>query len=107
MFFNVPLVEGFLVETVEPGSPAELAGLRGGTVPVIIGAETFILGGDIITKVNGNAIKDIQTVMRLVGQLKVGDTMKVEYFRDGETLTAEAVLPERPILPSDIARNSD
>jgi putative serine protease PepD len=106
-FFNVPLVEGFLVETVEPGSPAEAAGIRGGAVPVIVGAETFILGGDIITKVNGSAIRDIQTVMWLVSRLKVGDTMTVEYVRDGETFTAEAVLPERPILPSDIARNKD
>jgi serine protease Do len=107
MFFNVPMVQGFLVETVEPGSPAEKAGLRGGTVPVVIGAETFILGGDIITKVNDTAITDMRTVIEIAGKLKVGDMLKIEYVRNGETFVVEVVLPERPILPSDIARNSD
>jgi S1-C subfamily serine protease len=27
---NVPLTEGFLIETIDPGSPAEKAGLREG-----------------------------------------------------------------------------
>ncbi len=107
MFFNVPLVQGFLVETVEPGSPAEKIGLRGGTVPVVIGAETFILGGDIITRVNGTAITDMRTVIELAGKLKVGDTLKIQYVRDGETYSVEAVLPERPILPGDLSRSSD
>jgi putative serine protease PepD len=107
MFFNVPMVQGFLVETVEPGSPAEKAGLRGGTVPVVIGAETFILGGDIITKVNDTAITDMRTVIEIAGKLKVGDMLKIEYVRNGETFVVDVVLPERPILPSDIARNSD
>jgi putative serine protease PepD len=107
MFFNVPMVQGFLVETVEPGSPAEKAGLRGGTVPVVIGAETFILGGDIITKVNDTAITDMRTVIEIAGKLKVGDMLKIEYVRNGETFVVDVVLPERPILPSDIARYSD
>lgn len=107
MFFNVPLVQGFLVETVEPGSPAEKAGLRGGKVPVVIGAETFILGGDIITRVNGTAITDMRTVIELAGKLKVGDKLKIEFVRDGETYIVETVLPERPILPGDLTRNTD
>ena len=40
---------GFLVETVEPGSAAEKAGIRGGTLPVMWGMQEIVLGGDIIT----------------------------------------------------------
>ena len=31
---NMPLTDGFLVEMLEPGSPAQKAGLQGGTLPV-------------------------------------------------------------------------
>jgi hypothetical protein len=42
------------------------------------------------------------TVIRVVRSLKVGDTVKLEYFREGETRSAEVVLPERPVLPGDL-----
>jgi S1-C subfamily serine protease len=99
---NFPLVDGFLVETIEPGSPAEKIGLRGGTLPLRIGPEEYLLGGDIITKVNGESLSDMGTVIRVVRSLKVGDTVKLEYFREGETRSAEVVLPERPVLPGDL-----
>ncbi len=102
MFFNVPLTPGYLVETIEPGSAAERAGLKGGTVPVRIGAQEFILGGDIITRVNETPIVDIETVLNIVNELKVGQNVKVEYFRDGRTKTVEILLPERPVLPGDL-----
>ncbi len=103
MLLRVPLVQGFLVETVEPGSAAEEIGLRGGSFPVRLGAEEYLLGGDIITRVNGEPLIDLQTAIRIVRSLKVGDKVSIEYFRDGRTLSAEVILPERPILPSDLS----
>jgi putative serine protease PepD len=44
---------GFLVETIEPGSAADRAGLKGGVWPVMWGPTEILLGGDIITEVNG------------------------------------------------------
>ena len=43
-FFSFPLHPGFLVETIEPGSPAEKAGLKAGTLSVNIGPQEFLLG---------------------------------------------------------------
>jgi S1-C subfamily serine protease len=99
---NIPLVEGFLVETIEPGSPAEQIGLRGGTFALRIGQEEFLLGGDIITRVNGETLRDEETLVRIVRSLKVGDRIALEYVRDGERQTVAVVLPERPILPGDL-----
>lgn len=95
---------GFLVETVEPGSPAERIGLKGGTFPVAYGFEKILLGGDVITQVNGTPLSDMDTVVRIVRSLKVGDTVALEYWRGPQKLTAEVKLPERPILPGDLRR---
>ena len=93
---------GFMVETVEPGSPAAKINLRGGTLPIKIGMEEYLLGGDVITKVNGEPLTDLSTVARIAQSLKVGDKVKLEYWREGQVHTAEVVLPERPILPGDV-----
>jgi len=108
MVLHMPPVQGFLVETVEPGSPAEKIGLKGGDLPVKIGMETFLIGGNIILKVDGTALTDMKTVLSIVNGFKVGQTVKIEYL-DPEKghQTAEVVLPERPILPGDIRFGRD
>jgi S1-C subfamily serine protease len=109
-WLNVPPMQGFLVETVEPGSPAEKIGLRGGVLPLTIGAETLLVGGDIITKVDGTDITDIATVRRVINGLQVGQKVHIDYFRtDQGPLSADVVLPERPELPTDFefGRDSD
>jgi putative serine protease PepD len=98
----LPSETGFMIETIEPGSAADTAGLRGGSLPLRVGMRTYVVGGDIITKVNGEALTDLSTVARIVRSLKPGDKVSVEYFRDGELQTIEVVLPERPMLPEDI-----
>ncbi|MCB1739832.1 MAG: trypsin-like peptidase domain-containing protein [Gammaproteobacteria bacterium] len=99
--FRVPLVRGLLVETVEPGSPADKLGLRGGTIPIrIVGAE-FVLGGDIITQVNGRRLLDSKALVDVLDSLRVGQEIEFEYYREGQKHSAKVVLPERPALPGD------
>ena len=99
---RVPLVNGFLVETIEPGSPAERAGLQEGDLPITIGDEQFLLGGDIITTANGQPVDQPEKFAKFVRSLKVGDTVRLTLYRDGETRQVELRLPERPILPGDL-----
>lgn len=93
---------GFLVETVEPGSAADEAGIRGGTLPVSWGMQQMILGGDIIIQVNGHPILSLEDAREVVRQLKIGQTVKVKLLRDGEEMEVSAVINERPILDRDL-----
>lgn len=93
---NLPLVDGFLVETVEPGSPAGLAGLRGGRLPVSIAGKELYLGGDIITEANGISLANPRNFLAFVRSLKVGDEVRLKIFRDGTTREVVLQLSERP-----------
>ena len=99
---RLPLVDGLLVEVVEPGSPAEAAGIRGGSIELTIGSTSLLLGGDIVTTVNGAAVTDTEKLEPVMRALKVGSTIKLALYRDGETRVVEYVLPERPLLPGDL-----
>ena len=100
--FNLPLVDGFLVETIEPGSPAEEAGLCGGELPIKIAGEEFLLGGDIITAGNGQPLNDPEKFEKFIRSMKVGDKVGLAIYRDGKKYEVEFTLPERPILPGDL-----
>jgi S1-C subfamily serine protease len=102
--FSFGIPPGYAIETIEPGSPAEELGLRGGSFPIVLGNNEFLIGGDVIAAVNDEPLTDMETVYRIATSLKVGDTIKLSYYRDGILHEAEVVLPERPVLPGDVKR---
>ncbi len=99
---NLPLVDGFLIETVDTGSPAEQAGIHGGDLPLTIGGTEFLLGGDIITQINGQPVDDVENLLKFIGSLKVGDKVGLSLFHGNETRRVELTLVERPLLPGDL-----
>ena len=99
---NLPLVNGFLVETIDPGSPAQQAGIHEGELPITIAGEEFLLGGDIITHINGQSLEDPKKFVKLVRSLKVGDKVHLTLYREQKTRKVEFILLERPVLPGDL-----
>ena len=99
---GLPFAQGLLIETIEPGSPAEEIGLKSGSFPVRLGTEEYILGGDIIIRVNGTMLTDVRTAVGIVRGLEVGQTLELDVLRDGQMLHRQLTLPERPVLEGDI-----
>lgn len=81
-------VEGVLVLKVTPGSPAERAGLR----PTRVGGRGEIIPGDVITAVEGKAVKNVQDLLARLDERRIGDRVTLGLWRDGGMIRVEAVL---------------
>jgi serine protease Do len=100
--FKVTIADGFLVETLDPGSPAEKAGIKGGMFPIILAGEEFLFGGDIIISGNGLSFDKLENFEAFVQNMKIGNKVKLSIFRDGALVDVEFIVPERPVLPEDL-----
>ena len=100
---RLPITPGYLVEVVHEGSPADRAGVRGGNLSVVVQGEEYLLGGDIVTAINGTAIRNHQDYLARVKALRVGQRAKVTVVRDGQPRELTLTVTERPRLPADLA----
>ena len=73
--------EGALVADPQPNGPAAKAG---------------IMAGDVITAVNGNAVKDARDLAKQIGGMAPGGTAKLTVWRKGEEKTFSIALGELP-----------
>ena len=95
--FELDVEQGAWVQEVNPGGPAEKAGLRGGGSEVTFQARAFRPGGDVITKVDGKPVEDSAQLAELIAAYEPGDEVPVEVHRDGETEEIKVKLGERPL----------
>lgn len=94
---SLPVNAGVLIDTVTPDSPADKAGLRGGSRSVIIRDENVCAGGDIIVAINGTYVSTMdELVAYLVMNGKPGDTVNLLIVRGDETFEVPLVLEPRP-----------
>lgn len=90
--FGIPLQEGFLVEEVAFGSPAQAAGLRAGERAVTVGERTIVLGGDIITAVNDKKVRSMGEITRALLAGRPGQNVTLTVYRDGKFFPVEFLL---------------
>jgi S1-C subfamily serine protease len=76
--------QGVLVEQVQPGSLAEKAGLQAGTQSVTINGQDVLVGGDIITAVNGQSVTGIDDLRSALGQLPQEHPLTLTVLRAGK-----------------------
>jgi len=97
--FNLPVGKGAWVQVVEPGSPGDKAGLKGGKGPTRFQARSWLDGGDIITKIDDRKIDTPDDLSEAVQLFDPGQKVKVEVYRDGKKRDLDLVLGERPLNP--------
>jgi serine protease Do len=86
---------GFLIFSVEPASPAELAGLKGGDRVATIDGRPVVLGGDVIIAVDDIQIQDAQDIEAQLIDKTVGDVVEFSIIRGSSTQDVEVELSAR------------
>src|SRR5882724_9174885 len=71
---------GVVIEDVAPGSPAEKAGLK---------------GGDVITAINGTAVKTGNDLVNPIASAPIGSKVKITYYRDKQMKETSATVEDR------------
>jgi len=81
---------GVVIEGVEPGSPAEKAGLK---------------GGDVITSVNGKPVKTGNDLVNPIAQAQIGSKVALTYVRDRAQKETTATVEDRTrVFPNSAGR---
>jgi S1-C subfamily serine protease len=91
---HLPVNEGLMLERVNPGGPAEKAGLRGGDRQAILGMTRILLGGDVVTAIDDHQITGQMDLTLALNRKRPGDTVKVVYYRGGQKKEAQVTLDD-------------
>lgn len=78
-YYNLP--EGIYVQSVESGSPAELAGLK---------------QGDVIVSINNTKVLTMDELNEVKNSKNIGDTISIEFYRNNKKNTVNVKLAETP-----------
>jgi S1-C subfamily serine protease len=79
--FGLPNKTGVIVADVQPGGPADKAGIK---------------PKDVITAIDGQQIKTESDLPRILAQHKPGDTVTLTVARDGQTMDVKVTLGSAP-----------
>ncbi len=86
---HLPNNRGALIVDVQPGSPAERAGLK---------------TNDVVVKLAGREIADPGSLKNTTAALDVGSEVAVNFYRDGESKTVKVKIVELPPAPEVLLR---
>jgi S1-C subfamily serine protease len=98
---NLPVKSGALVQSVQKGTPAEKAGIRGGTVSGSTEGGQVAVGGDIVVSIDGRQVNSSEDLANDISAKKPGDRVTVGVLRANgkggyEHKTVTATLASRP-----------
>ena len=103
---HLPVANGMLVGKVDPGSGAATAGLRGGTTQVTVSGESYLVGGDVIARVDGRTVSSLAVLRDLIAAKAPGDSVTLTVYRSArrttgwKQMTVRVELGRQPSSPS-------
>jgi S1-C subfamily serine protease len=88
---------GFLVISIQDGSPASRAGIQEGSSETVLPRREIPLGGDVILSIDGITVRKLDDLLGYLEQsTQVGQTVSLGVWRDGETTGVDLTLTARP-----------
>ncbi len=98
---NLPVKSGALVQSVQKGTAAEKAGIRGGNLTGSTEGGQVAVGGDIITSIDGKTVGGSEELANDIEAKKPGDTITIGLLRGNghggyEHKTVQVTLGTRP-----------
>ncbi|HEV7639990.1 MAG TPA: trypsin-like peptidase domain-containing protein [Gaiellaceae bacterium] len=93
--YNLPGA-GLLVGSVDGNGPAKKAGLVGGTMDVVVGGESYRLGGDVIVSVDGKTVSEFEQLRDAIARKQPGDKIKLGTVHNGSARSVTVTLGQAP-----------
>ncbi|GEM_PF-3151974 len=78
---------GVLVQTVTAGSPADAAGLRGGTYTVAVAGTRYYAGGGLIVEVDGQRARSMDDLTSYIELSRYGGSIIILTVMRGDSTT--------------------
>ncbi len=92
---DLPVKQGVLVAGVQAGSAAEQAGLRGGDRAVDVQGTPYIVGGDIVTAIDGQRVDGMDDLSAAISGRRPGEQVRLTIVRGGAARSVTVTLGER------------
>jgi S1-C subfamily serine protease len=98
---NLPVKSGALVQSVQKGTAAEKAGIKGGNITTNTEAGQVSVGGDIVVSIDGKTVASSENLASDIQSKKSGDSITIGLLRANgkggyEKKTVKATLGSRP-----------
>ena len=93
---GLPVNQGILIAKVLSGGSADKAGLRGADQMLILYNERILIGGDIITQIDGKAVNSMDELRLVLEKYRPGQTVQVTFYRGRTKMQKAVLLLEQP-----------
>jgi S1-C subfamily serine protease len=93
---HLPLKHGLLVQTVDKGTGAAKAGLKGGQTTVRVAGQPVQTGGDLIVAIDGKATPSTISLRDYLATKQPGDQVDLTIYRGAKQLHVQVTLGAQP-----------
>jgi S1-C subfamily serine protease len=93
---NLPVKTGILVARVMRGSSADGAGIQGAREIAVLYNRRFLIGGDIITEIEGKPVASLEELRLMLESKRPGNTVNITLYRGRAKIQKTVPLVEAP-----------
>ncbi len=93
---DLPVARGVLVARVASGGSFERAGIRGASRIAILYNERILIGGDIITQVDGREVDSREQLRAIINKRRPGESVRLTIYRGNTRIEKDVLLLEQP-----------